>query len=98
MLVVELSRNDPCPCGSGNKYKKCCLGKTRISAKTMKIPLLLAAGGLVGGVLVGLTEGVGTGLSIVGAALVFAGLAALLSSAPPPGSGKNDPGAINFGR
>lgn len=21
-------RNDPCPCGSGKKYKKCCLGKT----------------------------------------------------------------------
>ncbi len=21
----ELSRNDPCPCGSGKKYKKCCL-------------------------------------------------------------------------
>ncbi|MEO6710878.1 MAG: SEC-C metal-binding domain-containing protein [Planctomycetota bacterium] len=21
----ELSRNDPCPCGSGQKYKKCCL-------------------------------------------------------------------------
>ncbi|MBW1945743.1 MAG: SEC-C domain-containing protein [Deltaproteobacteria bacterium] len=20
-------RNDPCPCGSGLKYKKCCLGK-----------------------------------------------------------------------
>lgn len=20
-------RNDPCPCGSGQKYKKCCLGK-----------------------------------------------------------------------
>jgi len=20
-------RNDPCPCGSGRKYKKCCLGK-----------------------------------------------------------------------
>lgn len=20
-------RNDPCPCGSGNKYKRCCLGK-----------------------------------------------------------------------
>ena len=20
-------RNDPCPCGSGNKYKKCCLAK-----------------------------------------------------------------------
>ncbi|MBB6732669.1 YecA family protein [Cohnella zeiphila] len=22
----KLSRNDPCPCGSGKKYKKCCLG------------------------------------------------------------------------
>ena len=21
------SRNDPCPCGSGKKYKKCCGGK-----------------------------------------------------------------------
>ena len=21
-------RNDPCPCGSGRKYKKCCLGRT----------------------------------------------------------------------
>jgi SWIM/SEC-C metal-binding protein len=20
----KVSRNDPCPCGSGNKYKKCC--------------------------------------------------------------------------
>src|SRR5690606_16956851 len=23
----EPGRNDPCPCGSGRKYKKCCLGK-----------------------------------------------------------------------
>jgi methionyl aminopeptidase len=23
----KLGRNDPCPCGSGLKYKKCCLGK-----------------------------------------------------------------------
>ena len=24
----QASRNDPCPCGSGLKFKKCCLGKT----------------------------------------------------------------------
>ena len=26
LLVVhgEVGRNDPCPCGSGQKYKKCC--------------------------------------------------------------------------
>jgi preprotein translocase subunit SecA len=23
----KLGRNDPCPCGSGKKYKKCCGGK-----------------------------------------------------------------------
>jgi len=24
---LKTGRNDPCPCGSGRKYKKCCLGK-----------------------------------------------------------------------
>jgi uncharacterized protein YecA (UPF0149 family) len=23
----KAGRNDPCPCGSGEKYKKCCLDK-----------------------------------------------------------------------
>ncbi len=23
---IKIERNDPCPCGSGKKYKKCCLG------------------------------------------------------------------------
>ena len=25
--TVKTGRNEPCPCGSGKKYKKCCLGK-----------------------------------------------------------------------
>ncbi len=25
--MKKIGRNDPCPCGSGKKYKKCCLGK-----------------------------------------------------------------------
>lgn len=24
---MKLGKNDPCHCGSGNKYKKCCLAK-----------------------------------------------------------------------
>jgi len=24
---MKVNRNDPCPCGSGKKYKKCCLLK-----------------------------------------------------------------------
>ena len=25
----KMGRNDPCPCGSGKKYKKCCMEKNR---------------------------------------------------------------------
>ena len=25
--MVKIGRNDPCPCGSGTKFKKCCYGK-----------------------------------------------------------------------
>ena len=28
MKTVKVGRNDPCPCGSGLKHKKCCLGKS----------------------------------------------------------------------
>lgn len=26
-MMSKIGRNDPCPCGSGKKYKKCCLPK-----------------------------------------------------------------------
>lgn len=28
-MALEAQRNDPCPCGSGKKYKKCCMLKQR---------------------------------------------------------------------
>jgi uncharacterized protein len=27
LVKVQVGRNDPCPCGSGKKYKNCCIGK-----------------------------------------------------------------------
>jgi tetratricopeptide (TPR) repeat protein len=30
--MAKPGRNDPCPCGSGNKYKKCCLPKQQVAA------------------------------------------------------------------
>ena len=30
--IEKIGRNDPCPCGSGLKYKKCCLGKKKDAA------------------------------------------------------------------
>ncbi|MDA0321790.1 MAG: SEC-C domain-containing protein [Verrucomicrobia bacterium] len=29
---MSVSRNDPCPCGSGRKYKKCCMGQEQNAA------------------------------------------------------------------
>jgi hypothetical protein len=39
-------RNDPCPCGSGTKYKKCCLEKdeaARVAATTASAAAAAAA-------------------------------------------------------
>ena len=32
-MTNKTSRNDPCPCGSGRKYKKCCLEKDQASER-----------------------------------------------------------------
>jgi hypothetical protein len=28
-MNTKVGRNDPCPCGSGKKYKQCCLAKEK---------------------------------------------------------------------
>ena len=35
---MKIGRNQPCPCGSGKKYKKCCLNKPREDNKKTKNP------------------------------------------------------------
>lgn len=35
---IPVRRNDPCPCGSGKKYKKCCLGRTGASTAPTPAP------------------------------------------------------------
>ncbi|MDY6973294.1 MAG: type I methionyl aminopeptidase [Thermodesulfobacteriota bacterium] len=34
--VIKVGRNEPCPCGSGLKFKKCCLGNKSIESKSLK--------------------------------------------------------------
>jgi len=34
----KIGRNDPCPCGSGNKYKECCIKKDKVAHKNDEIP------------------------------------------------------------
>jgi hypothetical protein len=35
-VVANLGRNDPCPCGSGKKYKQCCLAKDEEKARAAR--------------------------------------------------------------
>jgi len=35
----DVGRNDPCPCGSGKKFKKCCLGKGEPAGAVPPLPL-----------------------------------------------------------
>ncbi|QVL57350.1 MAG: SEC-C domain-containing protein [Simkaniaceae bacterium] len=32
--MKEVGRNDPCPCGSGKKFKKCCAQKSNMERRT----------------------------------------------------------------
>ncbi|MCU9814855.1 SEC-C metal-binding domain-containing protein [Paraclostridium sp. AKS73] len=36
MKVTVLGRNELCPCGSGKKYKKCCLNKDVVSERASR--------------------------------------------------------------
>src|SRR5688572_695797 len=39
---MAIGRNEPCPCGSGLKYKNCCAGKSRRGVSKGMIALLVA--------------------------------------------------------
>jgi len=34
--MPKLGRNDPCPCGSGQKYKRCCMGKDQAAVQAKR--------------------------------------------------------------
>lgn len=49
MMMEKVGRNDPCPCGSGKKYKSCCLLKQQQHTSSLKgrkfTAKVLSAGG-----------------------------------------------------
>lgn len=37
--MVKQRRNDPCPCGSGKKYKRCCLDQNKAGERSSAPPI-----------------------------------------------------------
>lgn len=90
-------RNDPCPCGSGKKYKRCCLLKGGVeTSRRPKIAAILFAVAVVIVIVLGLA--VGKVAAVIAGALgvILVGSYMLFSDPPPPTTG-GSPGAINFG-
>jgi hypothetical protein len=56
MTSSKVGRNDPCPCGSGRKFKQCCAAKQRGMSLSVRLALLAAAGLLIAGVALGVSS------------------------------------------
>jgi len=99
MASAEVSRNDPCPCGSGDKYKRCCLGKEQVAASgsNMKAPAIMAVVAVAVSVGVAMASNTQTGLAVGGALLLAVGAWAIFRDPPPPKKGNDHPASINFG-
>ena len=95
---MSVGRNDPCPCGSGKKHKRCCL-KSGGPEKSLRQNQILIAIGCIIALAVGVGLGVSNEAGLVVGAVGASGIGLWLwLTAPPPTGGGGDPGAINFGR
>jgi hypothetical protein len=95
---MSVGRNEPCPCGSGKKFKQCCLGKAPAKdqrfARLMILVALLCVGG---GVAVGFMSTPKNGIMTATASLLIIGMIMLIRK-PPSSRGKGGGDQINFGR
>lgn len=95
-----VSRNDPCPCGSGQKYKRCCIDKKPVvgGKKSWLFLLLFLAVAVGASVAVGVFYGWKSGAGTATAMALIGGILHVVR-APPPSSGKKGGASdINFGR
>lgn len=98
MSSDSVARNDPCPCGSGNKYKQCCLRTGGVEKqRRQQRALWVGLGALAAALFVGYQWGAPPALAVAGLGALVVG-AMIYFSDPPNPRGGGDPGAINFGR
>ncbi len=103
----QIGRNQPCHCGSGNKFKHCCLGKKSIASRSgagvrskskgVVLPSLIILAGGVGAFFAFGSKGLGAAAAVLVGSILVAVAVTVFRDPPPPKSGGSDAAAINFG-
>ena len=106
---MAIARNEPCPCGSGKKYKRCCGApgatpkygsegeSTAVASDTGRIAVVVALAATVVGAGIGVAmDSTANGLA-VGMAVLLAGIIYLMARKPPSSTGRGGNTAIDFG-
>ena len=102
---MKISRNAPCPCGSGKKYKHCCLGQEigagtpeQVQASRKRTIVFLSVIGLAVSGAAGYSEGVVFGLTVAAASVLIGAGYMIFSNPPPPRADSGNPAGLDFGR
>ena len=97
--MAEVSRNDPCPCGSGKKYKQCHLNIDTAQGPSFRAgPMITAAIGIVAGLVLLATHGVGVGIPVLIGAIVVPIAWGSFTEPPAPKGNADDAAALRFGK
>ena len=98
-MGTQAARNEPCPCGSGKKFKQCCIDKSPEPATTRwVIPLIGVFVGIAFGVFMGFRYNISTGFAMGTGLLIIVAIVVAVRSPPPPSGKSGDSAAINFGK
>ena len=108
-MSPTVRRNDPCPCGSGKKYKHCCQGEMASSKgevalashggmETWKISLVSLIAILVAGGALILSDFARVGQILIGVGVLVLLIWAAFRKPPPPREDAGEGAAIDFGR
>lgn len=96
-MEKTVGRNDPCPCGSGKKYKNCCMHKPKVDKRSRAIYWGIAGACVVAGVVVGVMTDFRTGFAVGGGSLMLFAIVAGVRKPPPPNPNAGNPAGLDFG-
>ena len=95
--MASIARNDPCHCGSGQKYKRCCIDKADAQKKDLKIPLSILAISVVLAAALFFVKGMEWAGVALGGGLILSIISAVAKAPPPPREDGARADSINFG-